>query len=150
MVSVFEINVRTGLTCRIVYTQDVASELRARLEGKHKKVESNEEGADHAEAQVTNQSERDEMAGFKPSAFKSSFKPAAPVAEPVTTDRETDDLDDLDGEDMDNGDVDGEELGDGIDGVEDADGAPMDDLDGEEMGDVDGQPLADDLDGEAI
>lgn len=145
--SVFEINVRTGLTCRIVYTQDVASELRARLEGKQKKVESNEEEADHAQAQVTIQSERDEMAGFKPSAFKSSFKPAAPVAEPVTTNHETDDLDDLDGEDMDAGDVDGEELGDG---VEDVDGAPMDDLDGEEMGDVDGQPLADDLDGEAI
>lgn len=120
------------------------------MEGKHKKVESDEEGADHAEAPVTTQSDRDELAGFKPSAFKSSFKPAAPVAEAVTTDHETDDLDDLDGEDMVDGDVDGEELEDGVDGVEDVDGAPMDDLDGEEMGDVDGQPLADDLDGEAI
>jgi U2-associated protein SR140 len=93
----------------------------------------------------------DDMAGFKSSGFKSSFKPAAPViAEPIQ--------EDLDGSPLDeNEDVDGAPLDD------DVDGAPLDadeDLDGEELEevgidgealDLHGQPLElDDVDGEAI
>lgn len=90
----------------------------------------------------------DAMTGFKPSGFKSSFKPAAPVVEPVT-DVQSGGVDATRPEG--DGDVDGEELAE-VDGepMDDVDGAPMDDVDGEEMGNLDGQALDDDLDGEAL
>lgn len=138
------------LIYRIVYTQDVAGELRARLEGKYKQVALDSEGSDQQDKRPVAQNGNNDMAGFKPSGFKSSFKPAAPIVEPAAEP----DVGDLDGEQM-GEDVDGELIGDEIDGEEmedddNVDGAPMDDLDGEEMGDVDGQSLDDDLDGEAI
>jgi U2-associated protein SR140 len=131
---------------RIVYTQDVAEEFRSRLAG----VVHEEAGdmvANQEAEEPAIQRKVDDMAGFKPSGFKSSFKPAAPAAAPIVSDE-------TEGQD----DVDGEEIADDIDGApldEDIDGAPLeDDVDGQSMemdDDVDGAPLDDvDVDGEAI
>lgn len=96
------------------------------------------------------------MAGFKSSGFKSSFKPAAPIILEPTPDVDGEDIDgapldedvDVDGAPLDEDeDLDGEELEEvGIDGEAldlDLDGQPM------ELDDVDGAPL-EDVDGEAI
>lgn len=128
---------------RIVYTQDVAGVFRARLEGKQTQLEQEETAREAQEAEEkTARTEVDQMSGFKSSGFKSSFKPAAAVVEPVAVAGDIE------------GDIDGEEIdveadGEMMDDV-DVDGAPMDDVDGEEMEDVDGQALDDDLDGEAL
>jgi hypothetical protein len=105
------------------------------------------------------------MSGFKPSGFKSSFKPAAPAA-PILDLATSAGLqhEDVDGENIDGApldeDVDGEELiGANTDG--DTDGEELEEvvvdgeapeLDGEPMemdDDTDGAPL-EDVDGEAI
>lgn len=114
----------------IVFTPEVTTELRQRLEGaavpSETKVDDKEQ---KVEEQKTSFSSR-----FKQSSFK------------LATD--TNAMDDADGEPLD--DVDGEPL-DNVDGelVDDVDGEPMNDIDGAPLDDVDGEPL-DDVDGEPV
>lgn len=129
--------------CRIVFTQNVTDNLRNLLVGRKPDGDTTKPST---QAEVTDPGPRaieDEMRGFKPSGFKSSFKPAAPAPETAMGDTdvvgqsmEMDD-EDVDGEALD-GDVDGEELED-LDGeaLDDVDGAPMD----MEEEDMDGEPL---------
>lgn len=103
----------------------------------------------------TLKAEEGEMRGFKPSGFKSSFKPAAPALTPsATTPTEMNATEaDTDGQSMEmDEDVDG-------DAMEDLDGEALDDVDGEiiepaqEGDDMDGLPMdleEEDMDGEPL
>jgi U2-associated protein SR140 len=91
-------------------------------------------------------SETNEMRGFKSSGFKSSFKPAAPVAPTLSEGTAIDDGD-IDGQsmEMDTEDIEGEALDHDVDGEE------MEDLDGEALDGVDGAPMEEeDMDGEPL
>jgi len=132
---------------RIVYTQDVAGDFRARLDGRAQPAG----GESRVEEAVPRREETDQMAGFKPSGFKSSgfkssFKPAAPVPTEAEEDLDGEELDDdIDGAPLNDAyDVDGEELND------DVDGAPLDDVDGAPLENVDGEELEMELDGESL
>lgn len=143
---------------RIVFTQNVTDNLRDLLEGRT----SLDTNSDPATKQVVMEEKpraegQGEMKGFKPSGFKSSFKPAAPTL-PAPADPEHDDAD-VDGQemDMDTEVVDGEALVADVDGEaleEDVDGEALDDVDGEALDDVDGAPMEmdkeEDTDGEPL
>lgn len=132
---------------RIVFTQNVTDHLRDLLHGRNSLEDKSGASAGpetvEAKPRVT---EKDEMKGFKPSGFKSSFKPAAAAPVPVApTEARTDDVDGQSME-MDTEDVDGEALDNNIDGEE------LEDLDGEALEDVDGAPMEEeeDMDGEPL
>jgi U2-associated protein SR140 len=114
----------------IVFPPDFTSELRMRLDGITKDVDSKSD--DVVEPDQKNPEEY--SARFKASSFQLATGPALPEHQ--------------DGEPMDvASDVDGEPVDD-IDGepVDDVDGEPVDDVDGEPI-DMDGDPASDDLDG---
>jgi U2-associated protein SR140 len=123
---------------RIVYTQDVAGDFRARLDGISQTEQGGSEpavGEERSERRETDEMAGFKASGFKSSGFKSSFKPAAPAAP-------------AEGEDV---DVDGEEIGEDIDGAPlDLDGDELDDVDGAPLEDVDGEELGIDVDGESL
>ncbi|TCD71267.1 hypothetical protein EIP91_011746 [Steccherinum ochraceum] len=138
----------------IVFPIEFTRELRERLEGNTAGTAEEEEKKEETDEP------QDNTTSF---AFKfkaSSFKPAAEEPEPEPTAPPGLEVDDTDGEPMDEesdvgGNVDGDPMvqDDDVDGVaiDDVDGEAIDDVDGEPLDDVDGVPMADvDVDGEPM